>query len=248
MNAAARLLLVFCAVWNFSSPSYAACDVTITFNDVTVPPGPQNWLKQELKKAADKVCAWWGPSFSGPLTIDANNSAEAAMSLVPAWRGKSNYIIFPAPTVLQSNAATVHEMTHIFAPNASRFLAEGLAVYAHDHLGGPPAFPNFGRPLHAAARAYAQQADIAALDHLATPTMLQLGGQLARKEAYLVGGSFVRFLIEQYGMEKFRRLYAMTPFVPGRRNAGDPGRWQEAYGVSLDQLAEEWRARLAQGR
>ncbi|MEA2991987.1 MAG: hypothetical protein QOD40_907 [Alphaproteobacteria bacterium] len=244
MTRGARVLLVLCCA-AFTSSAYAACEVTITFNDVTVPQEARSWLEQELKKAAEKVCAWWGPTFSGPLTIDINNSTEAAMSLVPSWRGKSNYIVFPARTALQSSAATIHEMTHIFAPNANRFLAEGLAVHVHDHLGGPPAFPNFGRPLHAAAKAFAQKADIAALDHLPTPNMLQLGGQLARKEAYLVGGSFVRFLIEQHGMEKFRQLYATTPFVPRQRNAGDPERWQQVYGMSLDEVASEWRKRVA---
>jgi hypothetical protein len=247
MKHAARVLLVLGCV-AFPSLSHASCEVTITFNDVTVSQEARNWLEQELLKAADKVCAWWGPRFSGPLTIDVNNSTEMAMSLVPSWRGKSHYIIFPAINALRSNAPTIHEMTHIFAPNANRFLAEGLAVYAHDHLGGPPAFPNFGKPLDAAARPYAEKADIAALDRLPTPNMLQIGGQFARRESYLVGGSFVRFLIEQYGMEKFRQLYAMTPLVPGKKAAGDAGRWQEVYGISLSELATAWQKRLVQSR
>jgi hypothetical protein len=247
MKRAARALLLLCCA-AFPSFSHAGCDVTIAFNDVTVSQEARNWLEQELKKAAEKVCAWWGPTFSGPLTIDVNNSTEAAMSLVPSWRGKSNYIVFPSTTALRANAPTVHEMTHIFAPNANRFLAEGLAVHAHDALGGPPAFPNFGKPLHAAARPYADKADIAALERLATPTMLELRGAFPRKDSYLVGGSFVRFLIEQHGMEKFRQLYATTPLVPGKKNAGDAGRWKDVYGVSLEQLASEWRTRVKQSR
>jgi hypothetical protein len=246
MKRIAIILLVFCGV-ALPSLSHAACDVTITFNDVTISQEAQNWLEQELKKAAGKVCAWWGPTFSGPLTIDVNNSTEMAMSLVPSWRGKSNYIVFPAANALRSNAPTIHEMTHIFAPNANRFLAEGLAVYAHDYLGGPPAFPNFGRPLPV-ARQIAEKADIVALDRLATPAMFELRGALPRRDSYLAGGSFVRFLIERDGMEKFRHLYALTPFVPGKRNAGDPARWQTVYGVSLDQLANEWRTRIGAAR
>lgn len=240
MKLAARALLVICAT-SLPIAANAACDVAIRFNDVTVMPRAQKWLEQELQTAASKVCTWWGPTFSGPLTIDVNSSTTAAMSLVPAWRGQSRYIIFPVRTVMQSTAATTHEMVHIFAPNANRFLAEGLAVHAHDLLGGPPAFPNSGQPLHAAARPYAQKADIAALERLATPAYLELGGSLPRQGAYLVGGSFVRFLIEQHGMEKFRRLYAMTPFMPGQKNAGDPGRWRTVYGVPLDDLAAAWR-------
>jgi hypothetical protein len=241
----ARVLLLLCCA-AFPSFSYAACEVTIAFDDITVSQEARHWLEQELKKAAEKVCAWWGPTFSGTLTIDVNNSTEMAMSMVPAWRGKSNYIVFPAGKTLQSNAPTIHEMVHIFAPNANRFLAEGLAVHAHDALGGPAAFPNFGKPLDTVVRRYAEKADVAALERLATPNMLQIGGLIPRQEAYLIGGSFVRFLIEQHGMEKFRQLYAMTPLVPGKRNAGEPARWRTVYGVSLEELAGEWRKRLAQ--
>jgi hypothetical protein len=244
MKRGAQLLLLFCCAV-FPAFAHADCEITIAFNDVIVPPEARNWLEQELKKAAEKVCAWWGPTFSGPLTIDVNNSTEMAMSLVPSWRGKTNYIVFPAANAMRSSAPTIHEMTHIFAPNGNRFLAEGLAVHAHDALGGPPAFPNFGKPLHAVARRLAEKADIAALDRLPTPNFLQIGGLLGRQESYLVGGSFVRFLIEQHGMEKFRRLYAVTPLVPHQRNPGSPERWQQVYGMSLDELASEWRKRVA---
>lgn len=113
-----------------------------------------------------------------------------------------------------------------------------------EHLRGPPAYPNFGRALPAAARPHAAQADIVALERIATPTRLQ-GGGLGDREAYLVAGSFVRFLIERHGMATFRRLYAMTPLVPGARNAGSPGRWQAVYGASLAQLTAQWRQRIA---
>jgi hypothetical protein len=99
-----------------------------------------------------------------------------------------------------------------------------------------------GVSLHTAARPYAQ-ADIAALDRLATPSMLKLD-RLDGREAYLVAGSFVRFLIEQHGMEQFRRLYALTTLVPGERNAGTPGRWQDIYGRDLDRLGQAWRSSL----
>ena len=54
-------------------------------------------------------------------------------------------------------------------------------------------------------------------------------------------GSFV------YGRvyDTFRRLYAVTPLVPGQRNAGGPARWQEIYGLAFDQLVAMWRNSLA---
>ena len=134
-------------------------------------------------------------------------------------------------------------MVHVYAPNANRLLAEGLAVYAQDHLGGGAAHPNFGADLHKAAKELAGQSDIPALDGIAVPGRLELGG-LREQETYIVAGSFVRFLIEAHGLDRFRRLYALTPLVPRRKDPGDPSRWREVYGKSLDELVRDWKAKI----
>jgi hypothetical protein len=36
----------------------------------------------------------------------------------------------------------------------------------------------------------------------------------------VVAGSFVRFLVETHGKDKFRRLHALTPFRPGTLSFG----------------------------
>jgi len=217
---------------------------TISLNiEAPISPPARTWFEGQLRQATHKVCAWWGPSFAGAFTIDVVEANGPSMALIPAWRGERGRVIFPASVVRREQAATVHEIVHVYAPNANRFLAEGLAVYAHEKLGGPIAYPNFGASLHTAAAPYAQ-ADIAALDRLATPSRLELD-RLAGREAYLVAGSFVRFLIERRGLDTFRRLYAGTPLVPGQRNAGAPARWQEIYGLDFDQLVGMWRNSLA---
>ena len=87
------------------------------------------------------------------------------------------------------------------------------------------------------------RADIGALERLATPTRLKLPN-LDGRDAYIVAGSFVGYLIEQHGFEKFQELYALTPLVPGQRNAGAPERWREVYKLDLAALAADWRASL----
>jgi hypothetical protein len=241
MMVPARAVVVLLASLDASSAAAGACDVTIEFKSVAVEAQSKNWLEQELQKAADKVCGWWGATYSGPLTIDVPSPGGPSMALVPAWRGQRGHMLFPAPAVRRRNSATVHEVVHVFAPNANRFLAEGLAVHAHDQLGGPPAYPNFGSALHTGARAYAQPGKIAALDREATPNPLQ-------RDAYLVGGSFVRFLIERDGFARFRQLYAMTPLLPGQINAGSAGRWKQVYGIALDELSTAWQAQVGQAR
>jgi len=210
--------------------------------EAPISPPERIWLEAQLRQATNKVCAWWGPSFAGAFTIDVVEANGPSMALIPAWRGQRGSVMFPASVVRRGRAATVHEIVHVYAPNANRFLAEGLAVYAHEKLGGPIAYPNFGASLHAAAAPYAQ-ADITALERLATPSRLELD-RLAGREAYLVAGSFVHFLIERRGLDTFRRLYAGTPLVPGQRNAGAPARWQDVYGLNIDQLAQMWRSSL----
>jgi hypothetical protein len=243
--AVAIALLIAAANSAAAEEACSAADVRVNAK-APIAAGARSWLEQELRQARRKVCIWWGASFRGPLTVDVAERDGPSMALVPAWRGERGYLIFPASVVRRRRAATTHETTHVYAPNANRFLAEGLAVYAHETLGGPAAYPNFGASLHTAARAYAQ-ADIIALDRLATPDRLRLD-RLGDKEAYLVAGSFVRFLIEQHGPDRFRRLYAVTPLVARQRNAGAPARWRSIYGLDLDQLARSWRAALLKSR
>jgi hypothetical protein len=94
------------------------------------------------------------------------------------------------------------------------------------------------------ARLRAANADIPALERLATPALFELPGRIERQPSYLAAGSFVGFLIARHGLDRFRSLYALTPFVPGRRNAGEIARWQAVYGASIEQLATEWHGRL----
>jgi len=226
--------------------AHAACpDVAVEFMEAAISPAERERLAQDLREAVRRVCAFWGPTFAGRLAIDVTDAVPQSMALVPAWRGRPGYIVFPVDAVRRSRAPVIHEVVHLFAPNGSRFLAEGLAVHVQDRLGGVHVFPNFGRDLDRAAGRHAGDADIVALDRLPTPAMLQLAGILDRQAAYLASGSFVRYVIEQHGMNKFRQLYTMTPLVPGRRNPPDPGRWLAVYGVALDQLAQAWRGRLA---
>jgi len=210
--------------------------------EATVAASDRRAFEAALHGAVAAVCAWWGPTFEGAWQVAIDGGRGPSMALVPAWRGERGHMLFRAGPVRQGNAAIVHEVVHVFAPNANRFLAEGLAVYAHDRLGGAPAHPNFGADLHRAAQAFAA-ADLAALDRAATPQRLATEA-LDEGSAYLVAGSFVRFLVETHGLDRFRRLYDLTPLVPGARDAGDPGRWQAVYGADLAQLTDAWRRRV----
>jgi hypothetical protein len=177
---------------------------------------------------------------------------------------------FPLWRVLARKAAIAHELVHVFYPNGNRFLAEGLAVYLQAAIGGNPAFPNFGEPLHENVRRRFQEMapaisrgdkqslehiHLAELDAIATPSPLTLRvgrevyGEEPRGQAFIypIAGSFVQFLVETRGMDMFRALYRQTPLVPLAQNAGSPERWLDVYDAALNGLEHEWKAMIVDG-
>jgi hypothetical protein len=192
-------------------------------------------LVQERRRLRD----WWGPAFEEPIRVTITEERGPSMALVPAWSGDHGTMLMPIQRLRGADAASLHELVHIYAPNGNRFVAESLAVYAHEALKGQRAHPNFGRDLHEMARERTGDISLVELDKVPTPN--SLGRQAEPVEAYVAGGSFVRFLIERDGLEKFRTLYALTPLIPRRRAAGSQERWQQIYNRSLAELEKDWR-------
>jgi len=191
-----------------------------------------------------RIREWWGATFENEIRIKIVEERGPSMALVPAWRGEHGVMRMPLVRVKGNDAASLHELVHIYAPNANRLLAEALAVYAHEHLKGRRAHPNAGRDLHEMAAATTRDIKLTELDTVPTPR--SLGRDAEPVGAYVAGGSFVRFLIERDGLEKFRALYALTPLQPGKREPGSPERWQTIYGQSLAALEQDWRQFLSE--
>jgi hypothetical protein len=201
------------------------------------------------------------------LKIIVSDRYSISKSLVPAWSGRRGYMEFPTWRVASRKAAIMHELVHVFFPNGNRFLAEGLAVYLQDFIGGNPAFPNFGKPLHrnVCERLLEMtpptssedplglgQIHLAELDLIPTPNPLtlrvgaELYGEDHRGQAFLypIAGSFVQFLLETLGVERFRSLYTQTQLLPLVLNAGSPDRWSDVYCITLAELENEWKSMI----
>jgi len=222
-----------------ASASCADPDITIKSEAMTAE--DEQIFEKTLRSAIAKVCAWWGPTFAGPYRVTIRDDKGSSMAMIPAWRGHHGNMLFRSEKTRKRKSPVLHEVVHIFAPNANRFLAEGLAVYAHEHLHGQAAYPNFGRDLHKAAKPYAAWADLPMLDAIVVPKGLLTPDRPRQLKAYTVAGSFVRYLIETRGMETFRALYALTPMVPHERIPSDLARWETIYGKPLAALAAEWK-------
>jgi len=185
-----------------------------------------SYAVSERKKVED----YWGATWAEPIRVHVDGSYRISRALVPGHFGKRGFMEMPLRGVQRSDGALLHEIVHIYAPNANRFLAEGLAVYLHHKLAGNRAFPNFGRALDAAARGWLPQVEtLDRLDGVRTPT--PLGSVLNEQGAYLLAGSFVGFLIEKYGLPEFRKLY-------------ETGAYEAVYGKPLGALEKEWRLTL----
>lgn len=230
-------------------------------------------FEAQFHREMESVHAWsaqadWTLDVVPDLEVFVSTEYRISRALAHVWRGEAGRMEFPASRVVAGKAAIAHELVHVFLPNGNRFLAEGLAVYLQSEIGGNPAFPNFGRPLHELARERLQDmvpgfspgdprglepVRLAELDRIATPSPLTLtvgtdvNGEEPRGQAriYAVAGSFVLFLIETRGLDRFRTLYLQTPLVPFSQGAGTPARWLKAYDMHLADLEREWKSLMA---
>jgi hypothetical protein len=238
-------------------------------------PAQQHRFKFDFCSEIAHLRAWsseqgWPSSSPGQLQVFVSDDYKLSKSLVPAWFGHQGRMEFPAWRVMAGEAAIMHELVHVYFPNGNRLLAEGLAVYLQARIGGNSAFPNFGMPLHQAARDSLPKVvpeftgespkglapiHLAELDAIATPDALALSlgqrryGRNPQEQAriYSIAGSFAQFLIETHGMDKLRALFMRTPLIPFERAAGSPARWIEVYEISLTELEQHWKASILAG-
>jgi hypothetical protein len=233
-------------------------------------PAQQAVFKEDFYREAASLMQWarrenWLPARCADLQVFVSDEYKISRSLVPASVDRRGRMEFPAWKVVAGEAAILHELVHVYFPNGNRLLAEGLAIFLQATIGGNPAFPNFARPLHEIARELARESvpeftlgkpeslekiHLADLDRIATPSPLRLrvgrclydNTPAGQAYIYPLAGSFVQFLIEVHGTNKFRALFERTPLIPFGRDAGAPDRWIDIYGLSLADLELKWRS------
>jgi hypothetical protein len=191
----------------------------------------------------------------------------ASEALLPAWEGNRGHMKFAASRLKDGKAAILHELAHVHAPNQVRFLSEGYSTYLEEMIGNIGAYPTLGRlmaeqmkVLHKLYPRALEAVKLETFDRVSTQRGFLLQNNVGLEMAipdgddkgrnrgdysYLVSGSFVKYLIHAYGLEKFRGLYELSPLTPGVATPADPGRYYKAYGKSLLDFEKEWRNWLA---
>jgi hypothetical protein len=132
-----------------------------------------------------------------------------------------------------------HEVVHVYAgpwgfPVA--LFVEGLAVAYQTN---PPAgdfVPKWsGTPIHDLARRFRAQGSLVPIAQLAETSAFRARDQ---NTTYPEAGSFVRFLIDGYGIDSMRRLYGSmandAPLADVRAAV------QAVYGIGLDEAEARW--------
>ena len=131
-----------------------------------------------------------------------------------------NYEDFPHPVMK-------HELAHALTADWHPILKVSLKIGLHEGIAVAADWDEGKLTAHQWSRAM-QQLGIA-------PEMSQIMGLgfwgQASSQSYTLAGSFVRFLIEKYGIEKAKRVFPT-------------GNFREVYGKSVTELEGEWKAFL----
>ncbi len=142
-----------------------------------------------------------------------------------------------------------HETTHVLAHGLGSppaLFIEGLATYMSERLGAAPLRNLSGgqASLYARVRDLKTKGDWIPLEELITYS--EIGSSKSRAPvSYAEAGAFVKFLVDNYGTEKFLEAYKSlkNPQSRGKhptRNEENVKKLEGIYGKSLDALRKEW--------
>lgn len=129
----------------------------------------------------------------------------------------------------------LHEIVHIIAWDWNAlWLKEGLAVHLNDRLGGYASFPNFGEPVDEfAGRVLRREFPPAmeALDLVGENGIPRFSDRRVRRMFYILSGSYTGYLLREWGVEKFMRIYSAKDTEAAiQQETGKPAwRWKEAW-------------------
>ncbi|MFN3762869.1 MAG: hypothetical protein ACK4WK_06690, partial [Anaerolineae bacterium] len=160
-----------------------------------------------------------GSLFAPPDQALRGRSFSARRQLFVLYDGTGN----PA----DRQYIVTHELTHLVAWNtlgrpSSALLSEGLAVYlGMTHIAGSAHLPP-----EAFCTAYDQAGQLPRVS-----TALRFEGHIYDLPNYYAAGCFARYLVETYGVEKWKALYPT-------------GDYSGIYGRSLADLEREWTDHL----
>jgi len=246
-----RFFLVF-LIGLFLALSVSICSAGLLYSKLetnhfkinykNIPDEQAKEFSEKAEKAFSDVTQYLGKKYKKKIKIYINNKYKIPRTT------KDKKILMPAnrirgdaggpPSIKGRGPAIIHEVTHIIAKSAyfpDRFLDEGLAVYiqAKFEAEGERNYPNMGKEIHKEAlKCMNEYGKIIPLKECEKTRRSKKSG-LARRTAYVQEGSFAKYLIEKYTLQKFMEVYEGKTY-------------SKIYGKSFEDLEKEWAGFIKQ--
>jgi hypothetical protein len=166
-------------------------------------------IGNEREAAYEKISKLLGVEYPGPIILALYSDAESKRHdthHIGDGLARGNNMV-----EICGKIDPYHELTHVLAGRLGdppAMLNEGLAVYVSESMGADALkqLSSPGLKLDDAVAAHRRQGQFILLDELFTFT--DIGPDSSRPTiSYPEAGSFVKFLISNYGLEKFRQAY-----------------------------------------
>ena len=194
----------------------------------------------EAEKDYAAVTSYLGRRYSRPIRVYISDNYA-----FPRYRKEVGKIFIPtdrfplAQSVVSKaqrrGTGLLISITPIIAPSANTrwgdFLETGLRTHIQEKFGRKEEqpFPTMGRDLHEeTAQLVSDYGKFIPLANAEEARTWRTRPTRTRRLAYLEAGSFVRYLIEQQGLEKFLQWY-------------DGGRFEDVYTRPLSAIEQEWQ-------
>jgi len=185
-------------------------------------------VRKEAQKALDSIPPLLGIEYKKKIKIEIVAkgicNARGGVVSLPIWH------------VRNKRAAIIHEVSHIIARKHenNRFFSEGLAVFLQYKYGEDrSALEYYKEPLNFSlddlVRKYRD--NLISLSYLKNnnDVFKNIDEPLTRKLPYTEAGSFIKFLYEVYGSQKFQDLYSSWTL-----------NYEKVYGKKFKDLETEW--------
>ena len=222
--------------------------VEVVNHYVDIPQAALDEITARGTRIRAKLEAFFGRDVPRPIIIDLGPRHRVGHAIA-----ERNTVGFPKSIVDRNAVVLAHEMTHLIMPEHHWYaLREGIAVYAQDRFGEVKGYPNLGNDLdRMLIRRLKQRPDAKPRTFLEAEAFFRRVrapkpgetkltwrdiDQWDRRNAYLLGGSFARYLLDvvlKGDMATFKRLYMSGDIagVVGRPVEAIQADWLRATGL-----------------
>ena len=183
---------------------------------------------ERADEAAKKIAAFWGEDYTRTIRINIDSYERRSNTRI-----RDGFISLALSSAKVRSSTIEHELTHVIVgsdPSMRRYLIEGIAMYCEARF----SFLNGNTPERLAvliddrARKAIREGRYIRLDRTdgaIVDTALAYPKQ--RAAAYFESASFVKYLLDTYGLAPFKRVYRGFDFDP-------------VYAKTLEHLEAEW--------